>query len=489
MIRGSLLSCLPKGLFRWPLSQDDSVDDDSSYTTDDMEEGGRKRRRRSSNSSSVGGGSRTPALVTPSRRCSVPLEVPSDEEDSTMERPLKKFRGNSKIVSVPRSISGFTQQQIQQKKSAFLSTVPEDAMAHCLGFLGSVEDRRALQMTCKLFRDVTNADFMLAQVCVAGCPETGKMGIIQENDTPATAAAALAPFARAGNLEALYMLGIVKCYCFQDFRNGILLLKIASSHGYVRSSYTLGIILRDALPVEAMKFMQLAASTGYLPALQELLTARAMKERFGEPDADVLRRHLDPVCLNRLLLRDYVDSAELRGLNTSHCWNPLCGRWAYKATNVTSTVRMRRPLRFGPNEPPQGNANTTAAESGVAPSLSGRSIIILGDNNGDGRNTNDVNSNNNNNAGDNGRGIPSRVSAASGGDIDASSPPDTNKPCKMISPNKSPYALPWHEGNVKVDRVARMKMCSRCCRAKYCSKLCQVYDWRSSQHKQECQFL
>jgi hypothetical protein len=34
-----------------------------------------------------------------------------------------------------------------------------------------------------------------------------------------------------------------------------------------------------------------------------------------------------------------------------------------------------------------------------------------------------------------------------------------------------------------------MKMCSRCCRAKYCSKLCQVYDWRSSQHKMECQFL
>jgi len=489
MIRGSLLSCLPKGLFRWPLSQDDSIGDDASYTMDDMEEGGRKRRRRSSNSSSVGGGSRTPALVTPTRRFSMAMEVPSDEEDSTMERPVKKFRGNSKIVSVPRSISGFTQQQIQQKKSAFLSTVPEDAVAHCLGFLGSIEDRRALQMTCKLFRDVSNSDSMLAQVCVAGCPETGKMGIIRENDSPATTAASLAPFARAGNLEALYMLGIVKCYCYQDLRNGILMLKIASSHGFVRSSYTLGIILRDALPVEAMQFMRLAASTGYLPALQELLSAREMKERFGEPNADVLRRHLDPVCLNRLLLRDYVDSAELRGLNTSHCWNPLCGKWAYKATNATSMVRMRRPLRFEQHEPPQGDADT-AAERGVATSLSERSIIVLGDNNGNERNSNNSNSNNNNNnAGDNGRGIPSRAPAASSGDIDASSPPDTNKSCTIISPNKSPNALAWHEGNVKVDRVARMKMCSRCCRAKYCSKLCQVYDWRSSQHKQECQFL
>jgi hypothetical protein len=44
----------------------------------------------------------------------------------------------------------------------------------------------------------------------------------------------------------------------------------------------------------------------------------------------------------------------------------------------------------------------------------------------------------------------------------------------------------------KVERsfyVSRMKMCSSCRRAKYCSKLCQVYDWRSGQHKMECQYL
>jgi hypothetical protein len=56
-----------------------------------------------------------------------------------------------------------------------------------------------------LFRDISNSDPMLAQVSVAGNFETGKRGIIQDHDTPATAAVALAPFARAGNLEALYM--------------------------------------------------------------------------------------------------------------------------------------------------------------------------------------------------------------------------------------------------------------------------------------------
>lgn len=454
MIRGSLLSCLPKGFFSWPLSQDDSMDD-SSYTSE-FEQNGRKRRRRSSNSSNAG--NRTPALVTPTRRYS--FDAPSDEESSCGERPLKRFRGKSKIVSVPRSIS--TAQQIQQQNSAFLSTVPEDAVAHCLSFLGSAEDRRALQMTCRLFRDISNGDSMLAQVSLFGNVETGKMGIIQENDSPATAAGALAPFARAGNLEALYMLGIVKCYCYQDLRNGILMLKIASSHGFVRSSYTLGIVLRDALPEQATRFMELAASTGYLPALQELLSAREMKERFGEPNADALRRYLDPVCLNRLLLRDYVDSAELRGFNTSHCWNPLCGRWAYKATNPTSAVRIRRPLGLG-----RQDIQEDVTDDGFAASLSRRPLLALGDGNEESNNINDR--------------------AFSGSDMIAL--PDNSKPCVTLTPKKSPFALAWEEGGVKVDRVARMKMCSRCCRAKYCSKLCQVYDWRSSQHKQECQFL
>lgn len=199
MIRGSLLSCLPKGFFSWPLTQDDSSMDDSSYTID-IEEGGRKRRRRGSGSSASVGGSRTPTLVTPARRFSVQSASSEDSSD----RPLKRFRGHSKIVSVPRTVSG-TRKQTQQKGSPFLSNTPEDVIAHCLSFLSSVEDRSSLQMTCKLFRDVSNSDPMLAQVSVAGNLETGRRGIIQDHDTPATAAVALAPFARAGNFEALYM--------------------------------------------------------------------------------------------------------------------------------------------------------------------------------------------------------------------------------------------------------------------------------------------
>ena len=166
---------------------------------------GRKRRRerRGSTESSVGG-SRTPTLVTPTRRFSSSSSGSITSEDDDNDRPLKRFRGKSKIVSVPRIITK-SSKTIGQEKSQFLSTIPEDVVAHCLGFLGSVEDRRSLQTTCRLFRDLSNADSMLAQVKLSGDVETGKRGIIQDHDTPATAAAALAPFARAGNLEALYM--------------------------------------------------------------------------------------------------------------------------------------------------------------------------------------------------------------------------------------------------------------------------------------------
>ena len=223
------------------------------------------------------------------------------------------------------------------------------------------------------------------------------------------------------------------------------MLKLASQQGLVRSAYTLGIILRDAIPGEASHFMNLAASNGYLPALQEILPARIIKQRYGEPNADALRRFLDPQCLIRLLLRDYVDSAELRGLNTSHCWNPLCGRWAYKATNTSSSVRMRRPLGVydleGEAEPPVDHT--------TVPSPRGRSPVGL-------------------------------VDGINGVERERIIP---------LHHSSTPQAMAWEQGSVKVDRVSRMKMCSRCCRAKYCSKLCQVYDWRSSQHKMECQFL
>lgn len=507
MIGGSLLSLLPQGLFNFAL--DGGVCGKMSKVLADDEV--RKRRRDV-------GGSRTPRLVVSPTGFSCGRVRDNDNSDNS-DRPRKRFRGQSKIddfvspsssSSLPSSSSPCTgtakatvacniprtqYQELKKKQTSdLIKKLPGDVVAHCLSFLGSTEDRHALQNTCKLFREISNSDYMLSNVDVFGDLETGKGGIIQENDTPATAAAALAPFARAGNLQALYMLGIVKCYCFQDLKNGILILKMASSRGYVRSSYTLGIILRDALLEDASQFMNIAASKGYLPALQEILPAREMKERFGEPNADELRKHLDPVGLNRLLLRDYVNSAELRGMNTSHCWNPLCGKWAHKASssannnNNTSSnhpsLRMRRSSNASTVQP-----TYDVDENMLDPSPSYNNEGTVSPRRGEEIRGAFGTFNNNNNIDLNNRlhrrphhhpshsaadGIWNRFS----------------KGCRgSWSSTKVAQALAWNANGVEVDRVARMKMCSRCCRAKYCSKLCQVYDWRSSQHKMECQFL
>jgi hypothetical protein len=165
---------------------------------------------------------------------------------------------------------------------------------------------------------------------------------------------------------------------------------------------------------------------------------------------------LDPYCLNRLLGRPYLHCSHLRGVNTSHCWNPLCGRWAYKATTTSLanrvTVRMRHPFSFAFFRGNPGDA-LGAGEHGKPDSrpvamaeLSARRVSQIAAN------------------------------RRREGSIDE------------MSAHQNGASASCADTTMDM-RVMRMKMCSRCCRAKYCSKLCQVYDWRSGRHKMECQFL
>ncbi|KAL7559515.1 hypothetical protein ACA910_010326 [Epithemia clementina (nom. ined.)] len=329
-----------------------------------------------------------------------------------------------------------------------LTSLPEDLLSHCLSFLGGVEDRYALQCTSRQFRRISNSDEMLIGIQVGGNKETGLNGIITEKDTPETAATNLAPFVHAGNLEAVYMLGIIKSYCSHDVEEGISLLRSASLQGYVRASYALGLVLRDSHPKEAADYMLNAANAGYIPALQEVLPPRQMKAQYGEPRADELRRHLDPLCLNRLLGRHYVKSADLRELNTSHCWNPLCGRWAFKA--VTSAPIATRSFR---------QRRHAAHRRAAALSFQQNQNVVLSDPSS----------------------LDNNIEPSQFFDPSSVSPVNNATSGAGDEPARTPHSLDV--------RVSRMKMCSRCCRAKYCSKLCQVYDWRSGRHKMECQFL
>jgi hypothetical protein len=133
---------------------------------------------------------------------------------------------------------------------------------------------------------------------------------------------------------------MIRSYCFYDIDYGIGLLKIASDRGFVRATYTLGLLLRDLRPREARRYMTAAAEAGYFPALQEVLPAGDLKAKSGEPTAGELCQYLDPTSLNRLLRRHYLRCPHLRDLPTSHCWNPLCGKWAHRLPRAGSPEKQ-----------------------------------------------------------------------------------------------------------------------------------------------------
>jgi hypothetical protein len=160
----------------------------------DEEERGRKRSRDDCLSMA---GSQTPTLTAPRHdRLDHAVSLPD-------ERAPKRLRGELRAVPVP--MPDISNRPNTQLGSDLLSMVPEEVVGYALSFLGSTADRFSLQTTCTQFKRISNTDSVLVNVKLGGDLETGKNGIIQEEDTAATAAVALTPFARAGNVEAIYM--------------------------------------------------------------------------------------------------------------------------------------------------------------------------------------------------------------------------------------------------------------------------------------------
>ena len=127
---------------------------------------------------------------------------------------------------------------------------------------------------------------------------------------------------------------MILCYCHENIPEGVALLSHAAKSLHAPSLYALALILRDCRHTESNHYLDVAASLGYAPAWQEKLTPAEMRARFGDLDANALLQYMDPPCLNSLLGRHYLECSRVRRQQTSHCWNPLCGRWAFKALRV-----------------------------------------------------------------------------------------------------------------------------------------------------------
>lgn len=130
---------------------------------------------------------RTPDLVHLKRGCGdvVDQRHGGDSEDVVCHhrRPIKFFRGETRAIPV--------------EPPPALQKLPDDLLLKCLSFVGSKEDRFAVQFTSTTFRRLTNHKEILREVDVDE--------ILVEEDTPKSAAEKLYPFASAWNLKALYM--------------------------------------------------------------------------------------------------------------------------------------------------------------------------------------------------------------------------------------------------------------------------------------------
>ncbi len=325
---------------------------------------------------------------------------------------------------------------------------------------------------------------------------------------------------------------MVAAYCHGD-RIGVQILKQSARLGCLRSAYALGIILRDFNKSLSESYLQFAISCNYLPACQELLTSQQVKDKFGELGPITLKQFFDPIGLYQLLSKCYLQSNGVRGVATSHCWNPCCGRWALKATqsNDGRTQQLRCPskclppleeeiekmllnlvqsnrIRSRSMKKKSNHHHNDSMMNSYKRTIKGKGCSSEGgidnctwefdsssdfemsdvedddidhDNDEDNINGEDEQEANRTNTTTNAT-IQQQQHEANTSNATSTSVAAVATMTKRNNENT-------HKRKGRSLRVSRMKMCSSCRRAKYCSKLCQVYDWRSGRHKLECQYL
>ena len=410
---------------------------------------------------------------TPMLRSSSPLQVSTPHLEPTDSILLPP---NFHLSRADQSSGeGADNYKRNKKSSDLLRMLSNDVITRCISFIATKSERFSLQTTCKTFRSLSDSDEMLVNINLGGswCSPADidlnlsnrvglafpqgivaedNLGIITESDDSYTASNKLIKYAAAGNTEAIYMIAMILCYCHENIDEGVALLRLAREAGHLPSTYALSLILRDFCQVESDHCLRIAAERNYPPAWQEQLSASEMRAKFGEDlDAKSLTEYLDSPCLVRLLKRHYLECKRARKTQSSHCWNVMCGRWAYRAVAPTPLhPNDQRGDTHGLLEPINLNDAMTENFNNRPRAFSIGSILPQS---------------------------PTRTAK-----VDLNhllSPLDKILHCLECKPQNSAFGL----------KVSRMKMCSSCRRAKYCSKLCQTFDWRSGRHKMECGYL
>lgn len=360
-----------------------------------------------------------------------PALLKGSESEKVMQPNLKRQRID-KEVKTRKADEEETSPDPQLQSSLF--RLPPDTLDHVCSYLTTKGDRHSLLLSCRAFKDVYDSAEILRVQDLEGDPKNRTRSILYNAEKPELVIKELLwPYVKAGNASALYMIGMIVTYCYGD-KLGVAILGQNSDHGCHRSSYALGLILRDCDEQAATKYLEKAAKADFLPACQEIMESAQVKQKFGDLLAQDLEQHFDPAGLSRLIGSCYIRGRSLRHVSSSHCWNPLCGRWALKAATQGSVQSQRQVEVETINQ--------------ALPRLPGELEVLL----------------------------ERLVEERRAKDV-------KGKTCVEIP------KIQDRNGTARSFRVSRMKMCSQCRKAKYCSKLCQVYDWRSGRHKTECPYL
>ena len=223
-----------------------------------------------------------------------------------VERSKKRRREHHKIRGYafrPFSPSYET----NKSGSLIFQMLPIDVLESCFEFISTSRTRFSACLVCKTFYNLHNSKKILRVLDIEDGEQEGEDYSILKNCSKDDAMIHLLPLVRAGNVSALYMMGSIRCYCFEDFDGGVELFRKAAALGDMRSAYSLGLILRDSLKHESAAMLGYACKEKFLPALQENYPTQEIKEKYGEPSANKLEIFFDPPSLHKLLARSRLE--------------------------------------------------------------------------------------------------------------------------------------------------------------------------------------
>ena len=246
---------------------------------------------------------------------------------------------------------------------------------------------------------------------------------IREHDTPMQVTQRLLPFVRAGNVDALYLVGLIATYFFDDIEVGLGLLQRAMDSGDKRAKYELAVTMKrvsvssrfhKSLLIVGRQYMEELASAGYIPALLACNMSRKVSSREECLAAEMEQRTTSMGLLRLLLYKQPTPDLSWWG---NRCSNPCCFRKAIKANKrACRTYLTNNPWLYA-YEPNQDGPNWWHECR--------RELMELG--------------------------------------------------------SSSPH---YQYNRVNFYGVPNMRSCSRCERVDYCGRACQMMDWRS--HKRFC---